>query len=148
MKTLLAILILAAFLQSAILPLNLVLVILLIRAYVRPNKNDLYLAFFFGLLTSFLENYPLGVHSLIYLLLVQLTHSFARLPVAKNIFSQTVLIFISLLVNDLTISLIFKTSWQIWPKLLLEIILVFPVYFLVNFWEERFIFKKEIKLKI
>src|SRR3989338_7884502 len=84
MKTLIIILILAAFLQTTILPIDLVLLILICRAYVVSEKANLYLAFSFGLLTSHLNLVNLGFQSLIYLIIVQATQILSKIRLAGN----------------------------------------------------------------
>ena len=137
MKILIIILILAAFLQTTVLPIDLVLLILICRAYVINEKENLYLAFAFGLLTSHLYLTSLGLHSLIYLIAVQAVQLLSRSNLAGN----------SLLILPISLSLITLTTFN-FSEGIIASILSLPVLYLVRFWEERFIVRKEIKLKI
>lgn len=148
MRTLVIILILAAFLQTTIIPVNLVLLTLLLRAYIKTDKVNLYLAFSFGILISFLNHTSLGPSSLIYIILVQLVHLYSKTPLAKNTLLLIPLMFICFLVNDLTISLILLQPIRIDPIILLESLLALPIFIMLRIWEERFIVRPQIKLKI
>ena len=54
--------------QASILPLNLVLLLLLIRVALKPDQQSFYLAFWSGLLLDLAQGTPLGLSSLIFLL--------------------------------------------------------------------------------
>ncbi len=148
MRALIFILLLLTFFQATFLPINLALLILVSRAYIRVDKSNFYLAFAFGLLASLLKQTPLGIDSLIYLTLVQLAHLAHKLPFAKNILTVIPLSFITLFANDLLTSLINKQSLAIFPEILIGTLLALPIYIAVRVWEERFIIKSDIKLKI
>ena len=79
MKTFVITLIIAAFLQTTILPIDLVLLILICRTYIKSEKSNLYLAFAFGLLNSHLNLNLLGLQSLVYLFFVQTTESLSKM---------------------------------------------------------------------
>lgn len=146
-----AMLIILSFLQGAVLPVNLVLIILLCRSFITSDRSNFYLAFAFGLLISFLSGSLLGGLSLAYLLTVLLAqiikkvHLFAHWTVMIPV-SAVALIFnqaISglLLGASLTSSINFSVVAA-------EMVLLLPVYFLVLFWEERFVPKSDFRLKI
>lgn len=142
MKTLIVILIIASFVQSTILPIDLVLIILICRSYVKSDQTNLFLAFGFGLLVSHLELTPFGLPAIIYLLIVQITQTFAKSRLAGNwlLIIPISLVFLSL--NQLTISM------QLSTKVIIESLLALPIFYIVRLWEERFILQKEIKLKV
>lgn len=142
MKTIIIILIFLAFFQTSVWPLNLGLIFILSRAFIRQDKYNLILAFGFGLLFSFLEHMNLGLLSLFFLILVELAYLWSKTPLAKNVL--TIVPYIA--VNIFLVELFLKQ--QIWPQILGEIILILPTYLLVRFWEERFIVPKEIKLRM
>lgn len=56
MKTLLLLIALFAFLQSAFLPINLVLVLIIARSLIVDDRENLFLAFFGGLILSFFDS--------------------------------------------------------------------------------------------
>lgn len=148
MKTLIIILILASFLQTTILSIDLVLLVLIFRSYIVSDRSNLYLAFFFGLLISHLSGTPLGIQSLIYLIVVQLIRIITRIPALNSILTIIPLTFIALALNSAIFAFINGVSVQIWPEILLESIAALPIYLLIRFWEERFVVRPEIKLKI
>lgn len=148
MKTIIIILIIAAFLQTTILPLDLVLIILICRAYVRDEKANLYLAFLIGLLISHLNLTPMGLQSILNLVFVQITQMLSKSRLAGNSFIIVPLSFTFLLTNEVMNSLILHQTLQIFPKVLIESILALPALYILKLWEERFIARGDIKLKI
>lgn len=147
MKTLIIVLIIVAFLQTTILPVDLVLLILICRAFVKSDKSNLYLGFFFGLLTSHLNLTHLGFHSLIYLFIIQLTENLSKSRLAGHPFWIVPISLFFLSLNQMVNSFF---SYQIFSlqKLLFASFLSLPILYLVKLWEERFIVRKEIKLKV
>lgn len=148
MKILIFILILAAFLQASILPFNLVLLILVLRSYIVSEREDLFLAFFFGLLVSHLEVTPLGDQSLIYLILVECARVIGRLPLSNNILTVLFLAFFSTCFNNVAIDLTTGASIQLFPNVFISTVLAIPIYVALRFWEERFVVRPEIRLKV
>ena len=148
MKVLIIILTIAVFLQTTILPFDLVMLVLVLRAYLDSSKSNLYLAFFFGLLISHLNATPLGLQSVVYILLVQAASFLGKLPVASNILTVILLAVFSSTFNSIAVCLITGSSLQLFPKVLIESMIALPLYLVVRFWEERFTVKPEIRLKI
>lgn len=148
MKTLITILIIAAFLQTTIMPINLVLIILILRSFLKMDASNLYLAFFIGLLMSVLDFKPLGFYSLIYLAATTGTQLVTRLRFSNHlvIIFPTVIFF--LVAEKLVLSLTIGESLQLMPQILVEAVLVLPTYILLRFWEERFIVRRDIKLRV
>lgn len=147
MITLIFILVLLAFLQSTILPFNLVFLWLLSRAFLVEEKANYYLAFFLGLLLSLLLNYPLGFLSLIYLLAVLTIRLIKAAQLSSSWLAILPLSALLLLLDLGAKSLILKNSLD-FSSLIWQIILILPIFFLLKFWEERLIIKSEIKLKL
>lgn len=147
MKTIILILILVAFLQSTVIPLDLVPIILICRAYLDPERVNLILAFSFGLLVAHLTLGNLGLQSLVYLILVSLAQIFSKTRFSTHWLLVLPLTFILLSGNVLIFSLVNKHSVQIFPKILIESMLALPIFYLVKVWEERFIIKKDLKLR-
>lgn len=139
MKTLIVVLIIVSLLQSAILPINLVLIILICRSYLRAEKSNLFLAFGFGLLDGYLNLTSLGQISLIYLTVVQITQSLSKSRLAGNL----------LLIIPISWVLLFLTQQPTSISLIfLESLISLPTLYILRLWEERFIIRKEIKLKV
>lgn len=147
MKTLTISLIIASFVQYSVLPINLVLIILICRSYLRPDKTNFYLAFIFGLLDSHLNLTVLGSSSLIYLTVVVLVEGLARSRLAGSSFLIIPLAFILLLINQI-ILLYFTHQDLNFLKMFLESLIALPIFYLLKIWEERFIVYKDRKLKI
>lgn len=147
MKTLVAILLIASFLQATVLPVNLVLVVLICRAYLKPKMSNLNLAFIFGLLISLLFLSPLGWNSIIYLVLVEATQLLSKSPLSRHPFLIIPLTFILLMV-EMVVSPLFTHQSAFFSQIVIESILSLPIFYLVKIWEERFIVTKEIKLRI
>lgn len=138
MKTLIVLLIIAALLQTTILPVNLVLIILICRVYLKTDRANLYLAFAFGLLISFLDLKPLGLQSIIYLTSSLLIQVLSKSRLAGNwlLIVPISLVFLSL--NQLSVSA--KVMW--------ESLLSLPIFYLIRWWEDYFTVQKEIKLRV
>lgn len=147
MKTLIIILILAAFLQTTILPIDLVLLILICRAYVRSEKENLYLAFVFGLLTSHLNLTSLGLHSLTYLIIIQAVQLLSKTNLAGNSLLIVPISLIGLSLNQIISSVVNNTALEFSGIIIVSVVSL-PVFYLVRLWEERFIVRKEIKLRV
>ena len=147
MKTLIIFLIIASFIQNTFLPFNLVLIILICRSYLRPDRANLFLAFSFGLLNSHLNLITLGITSLVYLTIVAVVESLARTRLAGSALIIAPLSF-GLLFADQVIVLYFAHQSLDFLKIFLESLISLPVFYLVKIWEERFIVRKEIKLKV
>lgn len=147
MKTLIIILIIASFIQTTILPIDLVLLILICRAFVKLDKSNLFLGFSFGLLTSHLSLSYLGFQSLIYLVIIQVTQMLSKSRLAGHLLWIVPISFSFLSLDQLINSLF---TYQIFSlqKILFASFLSLPTLFLVRVWEERFIVRKEIKLRV
>lgn len=148
MKTLILILTIISFLQSTVIPIDLVLIILICRSYIKSDKSNLVLAFSFGLFNSLLNLTPIGITSLIYLVLIAATESLSKSRLAGNSLLVIPLTLILMSVNQLIQSMLIHGSVQLFPKVLIETTISLPVFYLIRLWEERFIVKKEIKLRV
>lgn len=148
MKTLIAILIIVSFIQTTFLPLDLVLLILIYRSYIKPDRHNLFLAFGFGLLNAHLNLTPMGLQSFINLILIVFTEGLSKSKLAGNSLLIIPLSLILLSVNQIALSIIIGQTIALFPKILWESILALPLFYLVKLWEERFIVRGEIKLKI
>ncbi len=150
MKTLIISLIIASFLQTTILPIDLVLLVLICRAYIKSNKSNLYLAFAFGLFLSFLNLANFGLESIIFLIIIQATQMMSRSRLAGNPLLIIPVSLFFLVINQFINQVInAPVNFQILPfiKLLLESFLSLPALYIVRLWEERFVVQKGIKLK-
>lgn len=147
MKTLIVILIIASFIQTTILPIDLVLLILICRSYIKTDQANLYLAFAFGVFTSHLYLVSIGFQSVIYLVIVEVTESLSKLRLAGNPLLIVPLTFFFMIFNQLANSILNHYTFN-FSGIILVSFLSLPTLFLLRLWEERFIVRREIKLKI
>lgn len=111
--------------QASILPLNLLLVLILIRAALQPGQQSFYLAFWSGLLLDLAQGTPLGLSSLIFLLASLLLFLYSKKFEASYAPFLAVFVFlISLLYNWIVF------GYLGWQKSLLLAILAFLFSFL------------------
>lgn len=148
MKTLIVILIIASFLQTTILPVNLCLIILICRSYIKISPSNLYLAFIFGILISHLNLVTLGLNSLIFIVCVQITQSLSKTRLAGNSLLIVPITFVLLSFYGIITSVFLSQSLEIFPKVFLESLISLPVLYALKIWEERFIVRGDIKLKM
>lgn len=148
MKTLIIILIILSFIQTTIVPLDLVLIILICRAYIKTEQENLYLAFGFGILISHLEVLSLGLVSIVYLTVIQLTQMLSETPLAGPNLLIIPLTFVLLSLNQITSSYLSHQTLELFPQVIIESFLSLPILYFVKLWEGRFIVRKEIKLRV
>lgn len=136
-----------SFLQATLVPINLVLIVLICRSFVVEEKENLYLAFGFGLLMSLLIGFPLGILSLIYLLMIYLVYFIKSTPLAAY---WVIILPLTLIISALDQ---FLENPGLGLGLHLGYLLrvgafALPLYLVIRFWEERFIPRSDIKLKV
>ncbi len=148
MKTLIVILIIASFLQTTVLPINIVLIILIARAYTKISRSNLHLALIFGLLISHLNLTTLGFDSLLFVIFVQITQVLSKTRLAGNSLLIIPITFILLTLSESLSSVFLHQSLKLFPKILLESLLSLPILYVIRLWEERFIVRDNIKLKV
>lgn len=146
MKLFAFLLLLAAFLQTSFLSLNLCLLLLISRSYAVHKKDNYYLAFLAGIIIGILTTVNLGIWPLIFLVVVLLCHTIRRLPIMNRTITVVPLTLIILLVVNGLEFLFFKTPVN-WLTLVIGSIINLPIFYLVKEWEERFITKPGLKLK-
>lgn len=147
MKGLIIILVFASLIQSSLLPINLVLMILIIRSFTVDAKSNFYLAFIFGLVISLLQGQIMGLISLINLFSVSLVTVLKRSQIVQNLITLMLAGVAVLTIDNIIQSLIAQASLDFKLAIYHTIILI-PMYLLVRFLEERFVVQKEIKLRL
>lgn len=147
MIAIILILIFVSFVQVTLLPWNFILIILIARSLIVRDRANFYLAFAFGILLSYLLGYPLGTLSLVYFLAVTVSYIVQRTQFASHSGIVLPLVIVLLFAQFLVERFLTGASFEIW-LFLPPVILSLPIYFLVKFWEERFIPTREIKLKM
>ena len=147
MKLLIIILVLLSFIQTTILPLDLVLVILLLRSYIKPERTNLTLAFFLGILIAQLMSQPPGLYCTLYLILVELTSILASLPLRKNLIFAGASLIVFLLLEKIVLAKFTGATPYFW-SVVFEMVFALLSYFVLKLWEERFVVRSEIKLRL
>lgn len=147
MKLFLFLLIIASFLQSSFLPMNLVLILIICRSYVVDETSNYLNAFIAGTFLGFLTTQNIGFWALILTIVVKIIHLSRKLPVSSNNFTIIPVAFVMILIVSLVEKLVFNLPFN-FLKILLESLLCLPTFILIRFWEERFVIRPEIKLKI
>lgn len=147
MKLFILILILAIFLQTTLVPLDLCLMLLICRSFIVNEKVNYYLAFFSGVFLGLLASTNLGFFALFFLIVVKLNTFFKKTALTANFLSILPVAFLILLSQSFFEKILFNQAINL-NRILIEVILILPIYFLVRFWEERFIVRPGIRLKI
>lgn len=138
---------LLSFIQAAIIPVNLVLLVLICRSFLAESRVNYWLAFGFGMLLSLLQGYPLGSLSIIYLLAVLGVNLIRKTHFASQWLMVLPLSLIILFLDQFIESKLFSFQLNFW-ELVPQVLLTIPIYILVRFWDERFIARSDIRLKI
>lgn len=140
----LLILVLAAFFQTTIIPLNLCLILLINRVYLVDDKNNFNMAFLTGILLSFLNSKTLGIYSVIFLLFIKISQMFKAIPISKvlTFVLSNIVIFVSVAIVE---KLLFGQSIN-WGKVSTEIIISCFLYISIKIIEEKVFIKEGIRL--
>lgn len=120
---------------------------LICRSLVVEEQANYYFAFLIGLLLGILSPVNLGYWPLLFLIIVKLVHLIRKLPISANLLTILPLAFLILIAVSFFEQLFFKQSFDI-KMILIEVAIAFPIFIFFRFWEEQFIIKPELKLKI
>lgn len=136
-----------SFLQATLIPINFVFLLLIGRSFVVDEKSNYWLAFGFGLLLSLLLHQNLGILSLMFLLTVKCIHLLRRTQLFINWLAMLgVSIFFIATLEGLE-KLFLGEHFSV-TTIIVEALLMLPIYLIIKFWEERFTPKKDIRLKV
>lgn len=147
MKLFIFILLIAAFLQTSFIPLNLCLIILICRSYAIHQKENYYLALYAGIFLGILSSANLGFWPLIMIPTVFIIHTIRLLPITGRVLTIIPVALLLLLASSGLEKLILNTAFVWWYPMISSIIAL-PIFIVIREWEERFITKKGIKLKL
>ena len=147
MKLLTPLLIIAALVQTSFLPVNIVLVILICKSYLYEEKSNYFLAFLGGIILSVLSSSNLGFWPLILLLVVKTSHILRKLPIVTSIFTASILVGIILILLAFMEQFLFKKSIAV-KEIIWGTLFSLPIYFILQIWQDRLLFRHDIKLKI
>jgi cell shape-determining protein MreD len=147
MKLFIFIICLLVFVQTSFVPLNLCLILLICRSYASPQKSNYYLALIAGILLGILTAFNIGFYALIFVITVFLMHSLRQLPITGKfitIFPATLTALIVVMwIENLVYHLPHNWWYPMWGS-----ILALPIFFVIREWEDRFIVKTGIKLRV
>ncbi len=124
-----------SFFQTALLPIDIVVLVLLSRAFVVSDDSNLWLAFGFGLLVSLLMNLPIGSYSIWYLLASTAVVFFKRSNLTSYWLAVVPLLVLLAAGEQGWLWFFFGQSFY-WSRLIWEGVLILPIYFAVSYWEE------------
>lgn len=129
-----------ALFQGAVLPLNLVLLVVLIWAALRPAREGLLVAFFSGIFLDLTRGTPLGISSSILLITSYIIHIYSRRFDPAHPAFLVIFVFVFSFAFDLVTSQ--SWYWLEGAALSLLALLFRPI---ISIWFEK---EKGIKLKV
>ncbi len=139
--------IIAAFLQTTVINLQLSLMILLSAALLRRDNLALYLSLFAGILIGTLSGINLGYYSLVYLAIVQGIRIYRRAPIHGNILFIAPAAVSAFFVFQLASLIYLHTSLDL-VKIIFDSLIFVAFYWLIQFFEDRLNSNTEIKLRL
>jgi hypothetical protein len=147
MKLFIFFIFLAAFAQTSFITLNLCLIILISRSYAINDAKNYYLALFGGILVGVLTSLNIGFYPLIFIVSVFLVHLIRTLPITGKYWIILPISFGLLMMAMLTEYQVynFKINWWL-PSI--GSLVTLPIYIFIREWEERFVAKPGIRLKL
>lgn len=148
MNVFIGLLILAAFLQTSFVGVNLVLLLIAARSFNIESRSNYFLAFGAGILIGILSAQNIGFWPLIFLLSVKIGHMIRKLP-----FSISLVTFIPVLILSVTVGTaaeyVFLKQTINWIKVGGEVLIGIPIFMFIRFWEDRFMIHSQgVKLKM
>ena len=146
MKLFIFLLLIAAFLQTSFISLNLCLIILICRSYAIHQKENYYLALFSGIFLGILSSANLGFWPLIMIGTVFIIHAIRLLPITGRVLTIVPVALLVLFSASGLEKLLLNTTF-VWWQPILSAIIALPIFIVVREWEERLITKPGIKLK-
>lgn len=147
MRFFIFLLILGAFIQSAFLPINICLILIVVRSFAVEEHQNYYLAFMTGIILAILSPVNIGFWTIILLFCVKFVHIIRTFPITSKGITIIPVALLLLGLTEYLQQLLFKVSFSITP-VIIGGVLALPLYFIIRLWEERFVVKREIRLKI
>lgn len=136
----LSVVLLCSFFQATFLSLNLILLLVLILAFLRPTRQTFWLAFFSGLLLDLAKGMPLGFSSFLFLVFSLLFGFYRRrFDVLRPFFFSVFVLVAAAIYNRLVF-----LNWYWFQALLLAFLAFLTRPFLKHFQS----IKGELKLKL
>lgn len=147
MKLFTFILLIAAFLQTSFLPLDLCLILLVCRSYAIHQPNNYFLALLTGLFLGILTSTNVGFWPIIFVTAVLIIHLVRLLPITSRFLTVVPVAFLILLGSDMAANFFLRLPFNFWYPAIGSLIAL-PIYVAIKEWEERFVAKPGIKLRL
>jgi rod shape-determining protein MreD len=147
MRLLLISLLILSFIQTSMTTIDIVVVLLVAKAFKSPETINYWIAFGFGLLISFLSGQALGILSIYYLLVIFLCHIIARSRLSNN-WLITIPVALGLFISKELVDLWIGSDVFSWRNVIIQLLLLLPIYFWLLFLDERVLGKSEMRLKL
>ncbi len=148
MKIFLLILLIAIFLQASVVNLNLCLILLVVRSLVVEKRENLYLAFIAGIFLGLLTTRNLGFYPLVFVLLIKLLSILNRSRVTPANYLLVLPICAIIFTSFEYLELFLFGQSVKFIKIIVEILLVIPIFLITTILEDRFTPKGGMKLKM
>lgn len=140
------ILLITALIQSAFAPFNLCLVLLICKIYNEENDSSLILATLTGILLGILTSVNIGFYALVFLIVSKLIQIFKASRISSNLLTGFLFAVLMVLLVNVLEQLYLHTSINP-TKILVEGLLLVPVYLVDRFIFEHFTQNTTITLK-
>lgn len=147
MRLFIILILLSAFIQTSFLPINLCLILILSRSLVSYKRSNYILGTVSGIILGVLNGQNIGFWALVFLIVSAIIHSTKKLPFSFTYITVIPIAFLA----SLMVSFLEKTFFGQtinFVKVFIEAFLTLPAYIFIKFWEERFVVRTDIKLKI
>lgn len=123
------------------------MLLLISRGMIIKDRLNLYCAFSSGLFLGLLSSINLGFYALIFLIIVEGVEVIRKSPLTSNFLTVIPISLGGLLLVSLMEKLFFSQAIDV-SSLIVSSLLALPVYLFVRFWEERFVVRAPLKLRM
>lgn len=147
MKLLILVLILSIFIQTAFLPINLFLIILICRNFLTDRPTNYFYAFCGGIFLGLMSYVNLGFWPLVFIVMTKVIQLIKLTPISSKFFIIIPASFLIILTVGFLEQIFLNQSLSL-EKVIIETLLIIPIFFVLKIWEERFIVRSDIRLKI
>lgn len=140
-------LLIASLIQTSFLPIDLCLVLLICRSYAVHNPNNYFLALLAGLFLGILTSTNIGFWPIFFVITVLVIHLIRLLPITGRFLTVVPVAFLILLAGEMVANVFLRVPLNYWYPAIGSLIAL-PIYIAIKEWEERFVAKPGIKLKL
>jgi hypothetical protein len=147
MRFFILLLVIAIFLQTSFVPINLVLILMIARSFIVEDMANYYIAFFAGLMLGIMSIYNIGFWPLVLLIVVKVLNLSKKLPLSKSPLTIGLVVLIIITLVSYLESQIYHQTFE-WIKVVIESVITITLVYLMRLLDQRSVVKPEIKLKI